>query len=124
MRHIRWPLFVTALVLAIGSAGCQMFGGGNPSTAGGPSRSFGRESVPRQSEPPLESDAGEKVRGAQTPEVKTASAKEPAVDEKAKRSNALTAFLAGRVPDPVPPQPFPVSARTASASESVAGSTD
>ena len=124
MRHAPWPMFLTGLVLVTSAVGCQMFGGGNSGTANSSSRSFGLEHVPRQSEPPLESTAIDHGRGVQTADAQAASAKGPAIGKPANRTDALTAFMADRAPGMVPPQPFPVSARTPSASESAGSGTE
>lgn len=108
--------FAAGAVLAALCGGCQTFSR-DRSIGEGPSRSFGLNYVPRQSEPPI-ADAGRGVKTA-SHERPAASAEldAPAAENAAKPAKSLARMMPGRdkrAPDRLP---LPVTSRTEAASD-------
>jgi hypothetical protein len=117
MQDNRWPWWAAVLLLAALAGGCQTFRHDGATADSGPSRTFGLDYVPRQSEPPIESPDKRTKSGSRSSAVKAASLEEPADDESPKPSKSLARLLPGRDKEVPKSKPLPVSSRTASAEE-------
>jgi hypothetical protein len=124
MQNNQRPWLVAGLLLLALSGGCQTFRRSRNNADSGPSRSFGLDYVPPQSEPPVEgADAGAKA-GSKSPAVQAASLEEPNDEGSAKPVSGLKRLLPGRDKDSPKSKPLPVSSRSASAEDSAAGGQD
>ena len=126
MQDNRRPWCAAGLLLAALAGGCQTFRHDGATADSGPSRTFGLDYVPRQSEPPLDSADTRTKSGSRSSAVKTASLEEPADEESHKPSKSLARLLPGRDKEQPKSKPLPVSSRTpsASASDSAASNHD
>ncbi|MBI3861798.1 MAG: hypothetical protein HY290_07865 [Planctomycetia bacterium] len=115
MRNSRWMLLGAGLLAAVLCGGCQTFS--RDSVGGGPSRTFGLNPVPRQSEPPLEAEDAAPTTGTKTRNVQTASLTDPAPEDPAKPATALSRLLPMLPKERPKSQPLPVSSRAASAAD-------
>ncbi|HLJ10746.1 MAG TPA: hypothetical protein VKU82_06135 [Planctomycetaceae bacterium] len=104
-RRFALPAGLALLALA---AGCQTSPRGTASD-GGPSRSFGLNYVPRQSEPPIEPSDDVATRGG-TPIDDDLDAGDKSA---AKTSGSLTRMFSGRDKEPAQRKALPVSASSA-----------
>ena len=127
MRDKHCPWLLTGLWLAALASGCQTFRHDSASHGSGPSRSFGLDYVPRQSEPPIESTGAGAKAGSRSSKdsqkVTTASIEESADEDSPRKSNALARLLPVREKDPPQSKPLPVASRSSSATESTGEST-
>jgi hypothetical protein len=100
-----WAIWI-GLAAATLSAGCQSAGGEGVAAA----PAFGLNHVPRQSEPPLESDDGATRHEPLDVEPDTSAAN-------SKPGTLLSRLLPGRDKEAAPRKPLPVTARTSAASD-------